>query len=174
MKTILLVIIVVILAVAGVVLLRSPKNMEIKSLAFAQNGAIPSRCSCDGGNSSPNLQISGVPMEVKSLAIIMDDPDATRGVPFTHWMIWNIPPSTEEFLDGRFPPVAIQGKNDAGTVGYAGPCPPHGASHHYHIKLYALDSELALTGDATLDDLTSEISKHLVDQTELVGIYTRP
>jgi Raf kinase inhibitor-like YbhB/YbcL family protein len=148
--------------------------MELKSLSFSDGGQIPSRFSCDGGNLSPHLKISGAPDSAESLALVVDDPDATRGGTFTHWIIWNIPANTSDMLEGQYPSGAIQGKNDFGNNNYGGPCPPSGATHRYRFKLYALDARLSLTSDSTVADLGPEIDKHVIEKAELMGTYTRP
>jgi Raf kinase inhibitor-like YbhB/YbcL family protein len=110
--------------------------MKISSPAFENNDMIPSEYTCHGSDTSPPLIISGVPKEAKSLATIMDDPDAPMGI-FTHWVVWNIPPQKTQFARGEkisFP----QGKTSFGGKSYGGPCPPRG-THRYFFKLYALD-----------------------------------
>lgn len=174
MKAVIAVIIILAIGALLFIYTRPNINMELTSLSFDNNGQIPSRLSCDGGNLSPQLKISGVPATAKSLALVVDDPDASRGVTFTHWIIWNIPTGTTEVLEGRPPTGAVQGKNDFGNFNFDGPCPPSGASHHYRFKLYALDSNLSLLSDSTARDLEPEIEKHLIIKTELIGLYTKP
>lgn len=168
-------IVILILAAVGFVFIyaRPQVQMELTSFSFDKNGTMPSRLSCDGGNLSPHLVIGGVPAEALSLALIMDDPDATRGGTFTHWIIWNIPVDTTDMLEGQHPREAIQGRNDFGSSSYGGPCPPSGATHHYRFNLYALDAPLSLSADSTIQDLEPEIEKHLIEKAELVGTYTR-
>ncbi len=169
-------IVIFILAAVGFVFIyaRPQTNMKITSLSFDGGGAMPSRLSCDAGNLSPHLKISGVPSGAKSLALIVDDPDATRGGAFTHWIIWNIPADTTDMLEGQYSREATQGRNDFGNSSYGGPCPPSGATHRYRFKLYALDSSLSLSLDSTIQDLEPEIEKHLIEKAELLGTYTRP
>ena len=113
-------------------------SMKITSSAFQEGGNIPSKFTCDGSDTSPPLQISGVPSKAKSLVLIADDPDAPGG-PFTHWLVWNIPPQTNSIAEASAP-KGVHGTNDFGKLGYGGPCPPPGA-HRYPFKIFAVDHE---------------------------------
>lgn len=161
-------------------------TMTLTSPSFHNQESIPQKFTCDGGDISPELQVQNVPTEAKSLALIVDDPDATGGVTFTHWLVWNIAASKEASLapSGRdpiiiikedsVPPGAVEGKNDFPKVGYGGPCPPRGSKpHRYFFKLYALSSMLNLKEGAGKAELESEIQKYLLDKTELIGLYGR-
>jgi hypothetical protein len=148
-----------------------PTTMNITSSAFNQNDSIPSKFTCDGDNVSPELVIHSVPENAKSLAIILDDPDAPMGT-FTHWLIWNIDPKTDTIKEKSVPLGAIEGKNGAGRVGYIGPCPPSG-THHYHFTLYALDAMLDLPNGANREALLGKIQKHTIISTEFIGLYSR-
>jgi Raf kinase inhibitor-like protein, YbhB/YbcL family len=119
--------------------------MKITSSAFQEGGNIPSKFTCDGSDTSPPLQITGVPSKAKSLVLIADDPDAPSGL-FTHWLVWNIPPQTNSIAEGSAP-KGVQGTNDFGKSGYRGPCPPPG-THRYSFKIFALDRELDLRSGA--------------------------
>jgi Raf kinase inhibitor-like YbhB/YbcL family protein len=143
--------------------------MRVSSPAFEDNEMIPATYTCDSDNMSPPLKISDVPQTAKSLALIMEDPDAPRGT-FTHWLMWNIPPATQIIDENDWPEGAEQGLNDAGELGYLGPCPPEGA-HHYNFKVYALSKMLDLSGEVTRAELEKEIEENLIDQAELVGLY---
>src|SRR3989344_756414 len=171
--------------------------MLITSPSFKAGENIPKKFACDGfdklttdgstspalneveglttgGGMNPELHIENVPVEAKSLVLIVDDPDATRGGTFTHWLVWNINPSTAVIKEESVPPGAVEGVNDFGNIGYGSPCPPKGANpHHYHFKLYALDGILKLSKGAAKDALGAEIGKHLVAKAELVGLYQR-
>src|SRR5881275_684476 len=116
-------------------------RMKITSSAFREGESIPSKFTCDGGDTSPPLQIGDVPSGAKTLALIADDPDAPGGL-FTHWLVWNIPPQTSSIAEGSAP-KGVQGANDFGKSGYRGPCPPPGR-HRYSFKIFALDRELEL------------------------------
>jgi Raf kinase inhibitor-like YbhB/YbcL family protein len=144
--------------------------MEITSSAFHEGGNIPSKFTCDGSDTSPPLQITGIPSEAKSLVLIADDPDAPGGL-FTHWLVWNIPPQTNSIAEGSAP-KGVHGTNDFGKSGYKGPCPPTG-THRYSFKVFALDHELDLRGGAKRSQLDAAMKGHVVAQGELVGRCAR-
>jgi Raf kinase inhibitor-like YbhB/YbcL family protein len=146
------------------------EKMKITSSAFQQEGNIPAKFTCDGGDASPGLHFEGVPPEAKSLVLIVDDPDAPSGL-FTHWLIWNIDPKTIEIGENS-PPAAVQGKNDFGKSGYGGPCPPSG-THRYFFKVYALDQMLSLKAGGKRADLDRAMKGHVVRQAELMGRYSK-
>jgi Raf kinase inhibitor-like YbhB/YbcL family protein len=143
--------------------------MKITSPAFEDSQMIPSLYTCDEDNINPPLEISDVPEDAKSLALIMDDPDAPKEN-FTHWLMWNIPPDTKRIEENDWMDGAEQGMNDGGEIGYMGPCPPSGV-HHYHFKLYALNSMLDLRGEIKKEDLEREISDALIEKAQLIGLY---
>lgn len=145
--------------------------MIITSPSFENGRPIPKKFTCDGGNMNPEFLISNVPENAKSLALIMDDPDAPIGT-FLHWLAWNISPKTDRIKEGGAPPGAVEGMNGAKKVGYIGPCPPSG-THRYFFKLYALDATLTLSEKASKAELETEIKKHLIEQAELMGTYSR-
>src|SRR5207249_9097014 len=120
---------------------KSEGTMKISSSAFTHNGSIPAKYTCDGSDSIPPLVFGDVPANTKSLALIVDDPDAPGGT-FDHWIVWNIPPATTAVAEGK-PPQGISGRNGFGRNGYGGPCPPSG-EHRYQFKVYALDTMLNL------------------------------
>ncbi len=144
--------------------------MKITSSAFENNGNIPSEYTCDGDDVSPPLTISDVPKNAKSLAIIMDDPDAPMGT-FTHWLIWNISPQKTQFArDEKI--ESPQGRTSFGSTSYGGPCPP-GGTHRYFFKLYALDENLKLKEGASKADLEKAMKGHIVSEATLMGKYSR-
>lgn len=143
-------------------------SMQLTSSAFTDE--IPSVYSCDGQNVNPPLTISGTPVESKSLALIVDDPDAPRG-DWVHWVVWNIDPGTTDITENSVP--GTEGTTDFGTAAWGGPCPPPG-THRYFFKLYALDTTLDLPSTSTKADLESAMQGHVLEQTELVGTYQRP
>lgn len=145
--------------------------MELTSPDFENNELIPSRYTCDGEDINPELEISNVPPETKSLALIIDDPDAPDGT-WIHWTVWNIDPETERIPAGSAPLDAIEGMTSFSRTGYGGPCPPSG-THRYYFKLYALDTKLDLNSSAQVGDLEAVIEEHLIDRCELIGLYTR-
>ena len=145
-------------------------KMKITSSAFQEGAEIPSKFTCDGADTSPPLQIADIPSEAKSLALIVDDPDAPSGL-FTHWLVWNIPPQTGSVREGSAPKGA-QGANDFGKSGYGGPCPPSG-THRYYFKVFALDRELDLPFGAKRGQLDAAMKGHVVAQGDLIGRYSR-
>jgi Raf kinase inhibitor-like YbhB/YbcL family protein len=145
-------------------------SMKITSSAFHERGNIPSKFTCDGSDTSPPLQITGVPLEAKSLVLIADDPDAPSGL-FTHWLVWNIPPQTSSIAEG-VGPTGVQGANDFGKSGYRGPCPPPG-THRYSFKIFALDRELEVRSGAKRSQVDAAMKGHIIAQGELVGRYAR-
>ena len=111
-----------------------------------------------------------MPKNAKSLALVMDDPDAPMGI-FVHWVVWDIPPNTKEIRKGT-EPDGMQGKTGFGRVGYGGPCPPSG-THRYFFKLYALDIKLDLPNGSSKKDLEKAMQGHTIEQAELIGNYQR-
>jgi len=147
------------------------EKLTLTSSAFSHNENIPKQYTCDGENINPPLTISAIPMNAKSLALIVDDPDAPAGTWF-HWLIWNITPETKEIPEGSVPDRAMEGTTSFGKPGYGGPCPPAG-THRYFFKLYALDTVIGLDNKATVTELEREMQGHSVAQTQLVGRYSR-
>ena len=152
--------------------------MDLTSSAFASEEAIPAKYTCDGADVSPPLKISDVPGETESLALVMDDPDAPGGT-FDHWLIWDLPPGTEQ-LPESIPreekvedlAAARQGLNDFGQPGYRGPCPPAGV-HRYRFKLFALSASPELASGSRKPELMEAIKGKIITQAELVGKYSR-
>ena len=148
------------------------EQIELKSPVFRHQGNIPEKYTCDGDNLSPPLQFAFPSQpEMQSLALIMDDPDAPRGV-YTHWLMWNIDANTTEIGENSVPVTAVQGMNSSGTLGYTGPCPPMG-EHRYYFKLFALDTTLALPEDASKQELERAMEGHVIGQAVLMGRYAR-
>ncbi len=145
--------------------------LRISSPAFSHNGGIPERYTCDGADVSPPLVIGDVPAAARSLALIVDDPDAPVGT-WVHWVVWNIDPGGREIGEGKIPARGIEGRNDWGRNGYGGPCPPSGA-HRYFFKLYALDTSLKLPSSGTKKDLERAMEGHIIARGELMGLYKR-
>lgn len=145
-------------------------KMKITSSAFQQGGNIPSKFTCDESDTSPPLQITGIPSNAKTLVLIVDDPDAPGGL-FTHWLVWNIPAQTNSMAEGSAP-KGVHGTNDFGKSGYKGPCPPPG-THRYSFKIFALDRELDLRSGAKRSQVDAAIKGHIIAQGELVGRYAR-
>jgi len=147
--------------------------MKIASSAFANGENIPSKYTCDAEDFSPPLEFSEIPAGAKSLALVMDDPDAPGAGGFVHWVIFNIDPQTFQIDENSVPQNAIQGQNSAGRSSYTGPCPPSG-THRYFFKLYALDAILNLDSSATREDVERAMEEHTLAQAELIGLYRRP
>ena len=145
-------------------------SLTVTSSAFSANGAIPAEYTCDGSETSPPLSWSGVPSGAKTIAILVEDPDAPKGT-FTHWLVTDIPATTSALDKGASPPDgAMAAKNDKGKTGYAGPCPPTG-QHHFHFRVYALDKTLGKI--TTRAEFQSAIKGHVLAQGELVGTYQK-
>lgn len=150
--------------------------MLIESAAFEDSQFIPGKYTCDGEDISPPLKFLQLPQGVESLVLIVDDPDAPHGT-FDHWIVWNIPPQLIELTDGapefrHASPAPKQGLNHFKKSYYKGPCPPVGNPHHYHFKLYALDSTLNLPEGSTKHEVEAAMKKHkILDQAELIGLY---
>lgn len=159
-----------------------PKTMPfiLTSPAFAPNGSIPAKYTCEGGDLSPPLEWFGVPSDAKTLALIVDDPDAPDPAKpqrvYVHWVLYNIPASVTKLPENAakigLPSGAIQGSNDWGKQGYGGPCPPIGR-HRYFFKLYALDNDLEGLQNPTKAQLEKAMEEHLVDNAELIGTYQK-
>jgi Raf kinase inhibitor-like YbhB/YbcL family protein len=146
-------------------------QMKISSTAFGHNGQIPTKYTCDGPDVTPPLRFEGAPSTAKSLALIVDDPDAPAGT-WVHWLVWNIDPKTSEMAENSVPKGAAQGKNDFGNHAYGGPCPPSG-THRYFFKLYALDTKLDISTNATKATLESSMKGHILAEAQLIGLYKR-
>jgi Raf kinase inhibitor-like YbhB/YbcL family protein len=149
----------------------SMSTLTISSPAFKHNGHIPPKYTCDGSDVNPHLVIDNIPSGTKSLALIVDDPDAPRGT-WVHWVVWNIGPETKEIKENAVPAGASQGMNDFRKQNYGGPCPPSG-THRYFFKLYALDEMLTLQKTTTKADLERAMKGHILGQMEIVGLYAR-
>jgi Raf kinase inhibitor-like YbhB/YbcL family protein len=142
------------------------KHLKLDSEAFNQNGMIPSKYTCDGKNVNPPININCFCEKAKSLAIIVDDPDAINGS-FCHWIIWDLP-LTDRIEEGEH--RGIPGKNDFGYFRYNGPCPPVG-THRYYFKVYALDCVLDIPASSGKTDLEKAMKDHVVGFGFLVGKY---
>lgn len=144
--------------------------MQLASQEFSNLQMIPAKYTCKGNNINPPLEISGVPTATKSLALTVIDPDAPHG-DFTHWLIWDIPPSIQKIDANSAPHQATQGANGTGAIGYTGPCPPSG-THRYIFSLYALDTMLNLATSIKADELISALKGHILEKAELVGTFS--
>jgi Raf kinase inhibitor-like YbhB/YbcL family protein len=144
------------------------KVLTVSSKAFQPNGFIPKKYTCEGYNTNPPIDISGIPEHAKSLVLFMEDPDAP-GKTFIHWVLWNLPVKNhiqEDELTGD------QGVNDFGDRGYGGPCPPSG-THRYYIKIYALNELLDIPHFSTKETVEHAMEDHIIAYGELMGRYSR-
>jgi Raf kinase inhibitor-like YbhB/YbcL family protein len=150
---------------------RKMAEFRISSPAFTHNGAIPAVYTCDGRDTSPPLDIHGVPEQAKALVLIMDDPDAPVGT-WVHWVVWNIVPKNGVVRENGVPDGGIEGRNSWKRNGYGGPCPPSG-SHRYFFKVYALDATLHLPVTAGKGEVEREMKGHVLAEAQLMGTYKR-
>jgi Raf kinase inhibitor-like YbhB/YbcL family protein len=190
-----------ILALLTMCAFSGPKSLVVTSSAFTNNNPIPVKYTCMGAEFSPPISVANIPPGAKSLAIIVDDPDATATVmeqkvcvrknvktkkgakqvspnafvqtkvAYTHWLIWNIDVDSynlpENFKNDN------EGMNSANLQGYKGMCPPTGATHHYHFKVYALDTKLNIGKNSDKACLEKVMQGHIVATGELVGIFNK-
>lgn len=144
------------------------KALEVFSKAFDNQSYIPFKYTCDGHNINPPLRINKIPAATKSLALIVDDPDAS-GRTWVHWIVWNIPPT------GYIEELSVpgnEGLNDFKKHHYCGPCPPS-FTHRYFFKVYALNDFLELSPASNKSDLEEAMKTHIIGYGELVGLYKR-
>ena len=148
-------------------------NLKLTSSAFSDGGEIPRECGYKNGNKVPPLTISGIPEGTKSLALVMDDPDAMGAVGkvWVHWIVWNMDPTIAE-IGENLRDVLSEGRTDFGEVGYGGPAPPD-KRHTYVFKLYALDCKvLPCSGSQiTLPEIETAMEGYIIEQTQLTGTY---
>src|SRR5947209_16285336 len=149
-------------------------SLKITSSAFEAQGMIPDKYSKDGGNISPPLAWTGVPEGTRSLALIVDDPDAPSGT-FVHWLVYGIRPDAtgmKEHMGAgpKLPDGARQGRNGFGELGYGGPRPPSG-THRYVFHLYALDTDSDVPAEFTREELEGVIEGHVLEEAQLMGRY---
>jgi len=154
-----------------------PAKLELKTTAFKAGGTIPTQYTCSGVDMSPALSWNQPPPRTRSLALIVDDPDAPAGT-WVHWVVYNLPASARQ-LPERVPPgEAIvsggkQGLNDFPQNGYGGPCPPPGKPHSYFFRLYALDTLLDLRPPVRRNDVDAAMKGHILAQAEWMGTFGR-
>ncbi len=150
-----------------VLLLACSQEVPVMSVTSSFSDHIPPRYTCDGADVNPPFSFGGFPAGTVSLALIVDDPDAPKG-PWVHWLVWNIPPGgiAEDSVPG------IEGTNSWGRQSWGGPCPPRG-EHHYHFRVYALDTMLALPPGSSRAELEAAMRGHVLATGELVGRYGR-
>jgi hypothetical protein len=154
------------------------RAMNLTSPAFSNGGEVPAKYTCEGEGVSPPLAWSGVPPNAKSLALIVDDPDAPDPAApkqtWVHWVAYNIPPNASPLAEGtkQLPGGALDGQNDWKRTGYGGPCPPVGRHRYFH-KLYALDTVLPNLGRVTKGKLEAAMQPHIIAQAQLIGTYEK-
>jgi Raf kinase inhibitor-like YbhB/YbcL family protein len=154
--------------------------LALTSSAFAQNGAIPKQYTCQGADISVPLAWKQLPPATKSLALIVDDPDApdpaAPKLTWVHWVVYNIPPHVTGFKEGiktaELPQSTLEGLNDWKRTGYGGPCPPIGRHRYFH-KLYALDTMLPDLNRPTKAQLEKAMQGHILEKVELIGTYQK-
>jgi Raf kinase inhibitor-like YbhB/YbcL family protein len=151
-------------------------SIKLSSGAFDDGGLVPVKYTCDGEDISPSLSWSELPDGTRSLALIMDDPDAPAGT-WVHWILYDLPPYSVRLDENMartedVPGGGSQGNNSWNRLGYGGPCPPSG-THRYIFRLYALDSALDLGPGAEKADLVQAMEGHVLDRGQLLGLYSR-
>lgn len=152
---------------------RRPANLQLASGTFVPGCALPFRSSADGDNLSPSLRWGEPPPGTKSLAVLVEDPDAPTPQPFVHWLVYNLPPRLRALPEGFS--GTTQGKNSMFKVGFAGVAPPKGdLPHHYHFQVFALDCQLPLHGAVGRSALLKALHGHLLAAGDLVGTFARP
>lgn len=146
-------------------------TIQMTSNAFNSGGTIPKRYTCDADNVSPPISWTSLPQGIKSLALIVDDPDAPGGI-WVHWVLYNLPGELSGINEG-VKNLGMDGYNDFNKLGYGGPCPPKGSTHRYYFKLFALDTLLDLKPGASKRVLERAMQGHILAQGQLVGKYAR-
>jgi Raf kinase inhibitor-like YbhB/YbcL family protein len=151
--------------------------MKLRSPAIAPSGNIPAKHTCDGADLSPPLRWTHPPSNTQSFALIVDGPDAPGGAT-VHWLLYGVTGLLRALPEGvpardTVENIGIQGINGFGKVGYGGPCPPRGASHHCVFTLYALDAPVALPPRTTKADIVRALYGHVLEKAQLTGRYSR-
>jgi len=149
----------------------STTPMTITSTAFAEGQPIPKKYSCDGDGVNPPLEFKDVPAQAKTLALVVEDPDAPTGT-WTHWLVWNIDSRATTIAENSVPAGAVQGQTSSGQNNYGGPCPPSG-THRYFFRLYALDSKLIIPSFSDAVVFRQAIDGRTIREAELMGSYSR-
>lgn len=153
------------------------QTLTLTSPAFKDGGNIPIKYSCQGQDTPMELDWGEAPDGTKSLVLILHDPDAPVAGGFTHWVLYNIPPTTHGLPEGvtaaQLPAGTLQGNNSSGAAGYRGPCPPSGGAHHYNFTLYALDTQLNIGPGAIRSKVLDAMTGHILAQAKLTGLFQR-
>jgi Raf kinase inhibitor-like YbhB/YbcL family protein len=145
-------------------------KLRIDSPVVSEGATIPTQFTCSGADQSPPLSWSGVPQGTKSLVLLVEDPDAPHGT-FVHWVVYDISPASDGFKPGAAD--GKEGANSAGESAYMGPCPPPGKPHHYHFRLFALDTNPKLGANPDAQAVRHAMNGHVKESAELVGIFGR-
>lgn len=145
--------------------------MTIGTTAINGKGFLLPQYTCDGENISPPLTFSELPVEAKSLVMIMEDPDAPGGI-FTHWLLYDMSPGVLQITENGMPMTGKAGTNGFGNAGYGGACPPSGA-HRYYFKLFALDKMLDLPEGVSRQALEAAMEGHVLEMAQIMGRYAR-
>ena len=153
----------------------APATLQVSSPAFTAGDAIPLRHSAYGEGVSPPLAWANLPDGTVSLALMMEDPDASSARPYVHWLAWNIEPAAAGLPEGvaADAPGLVQGRNNRRTNGYFGPRPPGPSPHHYHFQLFALDTRLDLPAGANREALLAAMNGHVLAKGDLIGLFAR-
>lgn len=144
--------------------------MKISSPAFYNNQFIPVKFTCDGEDINPPLNFEKIPEKTKTLALIVEDPDAPNGT-WTHWILFDIPLNLTMIEENSSP--GKQGLNSSNKIGYQGPCPPGISKHRYFFRLYALDTIIELNEGVTRHQIDKRILNHIIESAEIMGYYSR-
>jgi len=152
-------------------------GMTLTGGAFTEGQALRRTCTADGADASPALQWTQAPAATKSFALICRDTDAPGGT-FIHWVIYNIPGTASGLPEGllrqqQLTDGSVQGTNDFNVIGYRGPSPPPGRTHHYHFVLYALDTLLPVETGIGAVRLLEMVKDHVLATARLTGTYRR-
>jgi Raf kinase inhibitor-like YbhB/YbcL family protein len=162
-------------------------SLTVSSTAFRNGGAIPKAFTVDGQNASPPLSWSSAPTSAREFVLIVEDPDAPGAKPFVHWLLYDIPPNITTLKQGMSRPgvtpgaatppggplTGEEGKNSKDLMGYVGPEPPPGKTHHYHFQVFALDRPLNLSAGADKQAVVTAMAGHVIAKGTLVGTYQR-
>jgi Raf kinase inhibitor-like YbhB/YbcL family protein len=161
-------------------LLTPVSQVKLASPAFQDHAAIPTASTCDGAGTSPELDVTGLPANASTVALVVHDPDAP--VPqapqqdFTHWLAWNVPAAngSATLPAGKPPAGTVEGKNSGGGNGWTAPCPPQGSTaHRYFFTAYAVDGALHLPAGSSRPQLEAALHDHVLGDATLVGCYAR-
>ena len=156
---------------------KTKPRMTLESPAFKAGAVLPRKYTCEGKNLSPALVWSGEPKGTHSLALVVEDPDASSKT-WVHWLIFNLPPGQGELPEGLATDPSLvngtrQGTNDSGKTGWDGPCPPSGGAHRYYFHLYVLDEVLSLSPKWDKEQLVKAMKGHILAEASLMGTYQR-